>query len=553
MTGSFDVPEVPEDHVVKKEALKNSEHVENVSKSCTLNLKNPKMFRQNIGAKKTLSDFKIPRVAETKEKSVNDLNNPTLAERVVKNDFLANSINHVENELKSCTLKSPEICRQNIGANKTRADLKAPKVAETKEEPKIMDDEGKNLTVALAEAEEEIKLTSGESFSDLIQHQKKGCNEKTVADLKKKAKMDEVNETKEKLNPLTDDLTNKHFKAGFAATEAVRASLFRRPCEEETKLRSEEIPGASFETSSFETSSFETSSILDQTTGLFISNDLETAADLEKKAETIYSITPLPPWKEEDEDVCLFDLGFRPEGQSSGMPGWKLGFKYPSCREDEDRLDEVMKMRRDQAKIARKLRAEQEATKLRLEQEATKLRLEQEATKPRVEQEEPKRFKFRKAGNSFYHGSSPTPVTVQVANVAKTSRLVRLVPSQISAMLDNLDDLDKSPPSRAAKLQATKRINSTYSKDDEFDQLTGLEQGPKSTLGLKRRNSNEFNHSTRLKRQNAASYSGLDRPSSPVFEPEKGQCPICLDMFNRSFLERHASVCEGTSIDIDSI
>ena len=271
---------------------------------------------------------------------------------------------------------------------------------------------------------------------------------------------------------------------------------------------------------------------------------MEKAADLEKKAEIVDSIKPLPPWKEEDEDVCLFDLGFRPQGQSSGLPGWKLGFKYPSCREDEDRLDEVMKMRRDQAKIARKLRAEQEATKLRLEQEATKLRLEQAATKPRVEQEEPKRFRFSKVGNSFYHGSSPTPVTVQVANVAKTSRLV---PSQISAMLD---DLDKSPPSRAAKLQATKRINSTYSKDDEFDQLTGLTQGPKATLGLKRRNSNEFNHSTRLKRQNMASYSGLDRPSSPVFEPEKGQCPICLDMINRSFLERHASVCEGTSMYI---
>ena len=178
----------------------------------------------------------------------------------------------------------------------------------------------------------------------------------------------------------------------------------------------------------------------------------------------------------------------------------------------------------------------------RAEQDATKLRLEQEVNKPRVEQEQPKRFKFRKMGNSFYHGSSPTPVTVQVANVAKTSRLV---PSQISAMLD---DLDKSPPSRAAKLQATKRINSTYSNDD-FDQLTG--QGPKATtLGLKRRNSNEFNHSTRLKRQNLASSSGLDRPSSPVFEPEKGQCPICLDMINRSILERHASVCEGTSMYI---
>ena len=193
MTGQFEETKVPEDHVVKKEALKNSEqHVENVSKSCTLNLKNPKMFRQNIGAKKTLSDYKIPRVAQTKEKSLNDLNNPTLAERVVKNDFLTNSINHVENELKSCTLKSPETFRQNISATKTEADLTAPKVAETKEEPKINNDSGKNLTVALAEAEEEIKLRSGESSSDLIQYQRKDCNEKTVADLKKKAKMDEV-------------------------------------------------------------------------------------------------------------------------------------------------------------------------------------------------------------------------------------------------------------------------------------------------------------------------------------------------------------------------
>ena len=514
MTGPFEVPEVPKNHVVKKEALKNSEHVENVSKSCTLNLKNPKMFRQNIGAKKTLSDYKIPRVAQTKEKSLNDLNNPTLTERVVKNDSLANSINHVENELKSCTLKSPEIFRQNISAKNTSS-FETSSFETSSFETSTSSET--SVEVALAEAEEEIKLTSGESFSDLIQYQKKGCNEKTVADLEKKVKMDEVNETKEKPKPLADDLKNEH----FAATEAVRAALFRRPCLEKTELRSEEIHD---------------DLILDQTTGLFISNDLETAADLEKKVEIADSITPLPPWKEDDEDVCLFDLGFRPKGQSSGMPGWKLAFKYPSCRKDEERLDEVLKMRRDQAKIARKLKAEEEATKLKLEQVATK---------PRVEKEEPKQFKFRKVGNSFYRVSSPTPVTVQVANVAKTSRLV---PSQISAMLD---DLDKSPPSRAAKLQATKRINSTYSKDDEFDQLTGLGQGPKATtLGLKRRNSNEFNHSTRLKRQNLASYSGLDRPSSPVFEPEKGQCPICLDMINRSFLERHASVCEGTSMYI---
>ena len=524
MTEPFEVPEVLKDHVVKKETLKNSEYVENVSKSCTLNLKNPKMFRQNIGAKKTFSDYKIPRVAQTKEKSLNDLNNPTLAERVVKNDFLANSINHVENELKSCTLKSPETSLQNISAKNTSSFETSSFETSSFETSTTFET---SVEVALAEAEEEIKLTSGESFSDLIQYQKKGCNEKTVADLEKKVKMDEVNETKEKPKPLADDLKDKHVKEAFAATEAVRAALFRRPCLEKTELRSEEIPGEL---------------ILDQTTGLFISNNLETAAELEKKAEIVDSIKPLPPWKEEDEDVCLFDLGFRPHGQSSGLPGWKLGFKYPSCREDEDRLDEVMKMRRDQAKIARKLRAEEEATKLRLEQKATKLRLEQEVTKPRVEQEEPKRFRFTKVGNSFYHGSSPTPVRVQVANVAKTSRLV---PSQISAMLD---DLDKSPPSRAAKLQATKRINSTYSNDD-FDQLTG--QGPKATtLGLKRRNSNEFNHSTRLKRQNLASSSGLDRPSSPVFEPEKGQCPICLDMINRSFLERHASVCEGTSMYI---
>ena len=161
-----------------------------------------------------------------------------------------------------------------------------------------------------------------------------------------------------------------------------------------------------------------------------------------------------------------------------------------------------------------------------------------------VEQEQPRRFRLKKTGNLFYNGSSPTPVTVQVANVARTSRLV---PSQISAMLD---DLDKSPPKRAAKLQATKRINSAYSKDDEFDQLTGLQ---KSFKPIKRRNSNEFYSSTGMKRQNLANYSGLDRPSSPVFEPEKGQCPICLDMINRSFLERHASVCQGTSMYLNNL
>ena len=338
MTGPFEIPEVPKDHVVKKETLKNSEYVENVSKSCTLNLKNPKMFRQNIGAKKTLSDYKIPRVAQTKEKSLNDLSNPTLAERVVKNDFLANSINHVENELKSCTLKSPETSRQNIGAENTSSFETSSFETSSFETSTSFET---SVEVALAEAEEEIKLTSGESFSDLIQYQKKGCNEKTVADLEKKVKMDEVNETKEKPKPLADDLKDKHVKEAFAATEAVRAALFRRPGEEETKLKSEEIHD---------------DLILDQTTGLFISNNLETAADLEKKAEIVDSIKPLQPWKEDDEDVCLFDLGFRPKGQSSGMPGWKLAFKYPSCRKDEERLDEVLKMRRCEAKIASKLK-----------------------------------------------------------------------------------------------------------------------------------------------------------------------------------------------------
>ena len=338
MTGPFEIPEVPKDHVVKKETLKNSEYVENVSKSCTLNLKNPKMFRQNIGAKKTFSDYKIPRVAQTKEKSLNDLNNPTLAERVVKNDFLANSINHVENELKSCTLKSPETSLQNISAKNTSSFETSSFETSSFETSTTFET---SVEVALAEAEEEIKLTSGESFSDLIQYQKKGCNEKTVADLEKKVKMDEVNETKEKPKPLADDLKDKHVKEAFAATEAVRAALFRRPCLEKTELRSEEIPGEL---------------ILDQTTGLFISNDLETAAEVEKKAEIVDSIKPLPPWKEDDEDVCLFDLGFRPKGQSSGMPGWKLAFKYPSCRKDEERLDEVLKMRRCEAKIASKLK-----------------------------------------------------------------------------------------------------------------------------------------------------------------------------------------------------
>ena len=39
-------------------------------------------------------------------------------------------------------------------------------------------------------------------------------------------------------------------------------------------------------------------------------------------------------------------------------------------------------------------------------------------------------------------------------------------------------------------------------------------------------------------------------PNSPVFEPQKGQCPMCLEMFNRSILERHAAVCNGRSMYI---
>ena len=33
--------------------------------------------------------------------------------------------------------------------------------------------------------------------------------------------------------------------------------------------------------------------------------------------------------------------------------------------------------------------------------------------------------------------------------------------------------------------------------------------------------------------------------NSPVFEPPKGQCPMCNEMYNRSILERHAAVCNG--------
>ena len=46
------------------------------------------------------------------------------------------------------------------------------------------------------------------------------------------------------------------------------------------------------------------------------------------------------------------------------------------------------------------------------------------------------------------------------------------------------------------------------------------------------------------------------RPTSPAYSPTSpsysptGQCPMCLEMFNRSILERHAAVCNGSSMYI---
>jgi len=111
--------------------------------------------------------------------------------------------------------------------------------------------------------------------------------------------------------------------------------------------------------------------------------------------------------------------------------------------------------------------------------------------------------------------------------------------AQISAFLnDSPIDMRVSGPSRAAKIQATRMINSgaqSQNSDDVEAQLNAHFRIPK--------------HSG-LNRGNSASNSPIRRPVSPVFPSEKGQCPMCLEMINLTRLPTHAALCEGTPMYI---
>jgi len=119
----------------------------------------------------------------------------------------------------------------------------------------------------------------------------------------------------------------------------------------------------------------------------------------------------------------------------------------------------------------------------------------------------------------------------------------RLNRAQISSILnDSPIDMRVSGPSRAAKIQATRMINSgaqSQNSDDIQDQLNAHFGIPK--------------HSG-LNRGNMASNSPIRRPVSPIFPSEKGQpkgrCPMCDEMINLSRLPTHAALCEGTPMYI---
>jgi len=119
----------------------------------------------------------------------------------------------------------------------------------------------------------------------------------------------------------------------------------------------------------------------------------------------------------------------------------------------------------------------------------------------------------------------------------------RLNQSQISAILDDDSPIDMrvSGPSRVAKIQATRMINSgaqsqysdnieaqldAHFKPFKIPKYSGMGGG------------------------NSAGYSSNSRPISPVFEAEKGQCPMCQDMISIAKLPAHAALCEGTPMYI---
>jgi len=145
--------------------------------------------------------------------------------------------------------------------------------------------------------------------------------------------------------------------------------------------------------------------------------------------------------------------------------------------------------------------------------------------KPIIEQ---KPIKFYKLGTRVDR--------VHISTISPSTKLNRV---QISAMLEDTPiDMRVSGPSRAAKIQATRMINSgaqSQNSDDVEAQLNAHFKIPKYSG---------------MRRGNSVNNSPIRRPVSPVFPPEKGQCPMCHQMINRDRLPTHAALCEGTPMYI---
>merc|ERR1719431_1682048 len=118
----------------------------------------------------------------------------------------------------------------------------------------------------------------------------------------------------------------------------------------------------------------------------------------------------------------------------------------------------------------------------------------------------------------------------------------RLNRAQISSILnDSPIDMRVSGPSRAAKIQATRMINSGAQSQNSDNIEAQLDAHFKPF---------KIPKYSGMGGGTSAGYSSNSRPISPVFEAEKGQCPMCQDMISIAKLPAHAALCEGTPMYI---
>ena len=116
---------------------------------------------------------------------------------------------------------------------------------------------------------------------------------------------------------------------------------------------------------------------------------------------------------------------------------------------------------------------------------------------------------------------------------------------KISELEAKCKQLEESPMVMVNCHDSLKRKLRKFSNDISYyeNKTKNSEQPTASTSQANQPTSSQGNQSVIFVQSiNAATDP---RPNSPVFDTQKGQCPMCLEMFNRSILERHAAVCEG--------